>query len=62
MNIEDQDIQIFVPGDLITDESGIMSGQNTYAENGVIRSSVIGTVERTNKLIMMSPLRSAYYP
>lgn len=39
-----------------------MSGSNTYDVNGCIYSSVIGTVSKTNKLIMIEPLRSAYNP
>jgi len=34
-----------------------MHGHGTYEEYGVIYSSVIGTVEKTNKLIVVNSLK-----
>jgi len=38
------------------------SGHGTYKVNNVIFSSLMGTVEITNKLIVVNPLKSKYQP
>jgi len=39
-----------------------MHGNGTFEEGGKIYSSLIGIVEKTNKLIIVNPLRSNYIP
>lgn len=39
-----------------------MSGHGTYEEEEKIFSSIIGVVEKTNKLIHVNPIKSIYTP
>ena len=41
---------------------GLASGHGTYRVGSSIHASVLGTVEITNKLIIVSPLKSKYSP
>ena len=38
------------------------SGHGTYRQGHCIHAAVMGTVEITNKLIIVNPLRSKYVP
>lgn len=40
----------------------MFSGHGTYLHEGGIYSSLLGTVEKTNKLIIVSPLKCCYSP
>jgi hypothetical protein len=53
-------VNLVLPGDLITDERGFIQGGGTYEENEKIYSSMIGHVIRTNKLISVAPLKNRY--
>ena len=41
---------------------GLRSGHGTYKRGGAIYASLMGTVEITNKLIMVNPIKSKYAP
>ncbi|KAL4436056.1 hypothetical protein ABPG74_022291 [Tetrahymena malaccensis] len=62
LNDDKLGLNIVLPGDIIKKEKGFMNGHGTYEENGIIYSSVIGTVIQTNKLLSVSPLKSYYTP
>jgi len=53
-------LNIVLPGDLITTDRGFMHGHGTFEENGKIFSNVVGVVEKTNKLILVNPIRAKY--
>jgi len=64
---------IVTPGELITTDTQWMRGHGTFnppssrsgdgaAEPAAIAASVFGTVQRTNKLLSVSPLRARYAP
>jgi hypothetical protein len=57
---ESVQVNLVLPGDLITDERGFIQGGGTYEENEKIYSSMIGHVIRTNKLISVAPLKNRY--
>ncbi|TDZ13271.1 Exosome complex component rrp4 [Colletotrichum spinosum] len=56
--------EIVTPGEVITDEARFMRGHGTYTIPPAteIISSVAGTVNRTNKLLSVRPLRARYNP
>ena len=62
IHLDYQNVNIVLPGDLITSTQGFMHGNGTFEEEGRIYSSLIGTVEKTNQLIIVNPLRSNYVP
>jgi len=48
------------PGDVITRDQGYMRGHGTYMEQDVLFASVAGVVERVNKLISVTPVKTRY--
>jgi len=48
------------PGDIITRETGYMRGHGTYMDQDVLFASVAGVVERVNKLISVTPVKTRY--
>lgn len=52
--------KFFSPGDVITKDAGFMRGHGTYMKNGALYSSVAGVVQRVNKLITVTPLKTKY--
>ena len=52
--------QLVSPGDVITRDSGFMRGHGTYMADEVLYASVAGLVERVNKLISVTPLKTRY--
>jgi len=48
------------PGDVITRDSGFMRGHGTYMADDVLYASVAGVVDRVNKLISVTPLKTRY--
>lgn len=52
--------KFFSPGDIITKDAGFMRGHGTYSKNGALYSSVAGIVQRVNKLITVTPLKTKY--
>lgn len=51
---------LVTPGDVITRDSGFMRGHGTYMTDDVLYASVAGVVERVNKLISVTPLKTRY--
>ncbi|XP_001507703.1 exosome complex component RRP4 [Ornithorhynchus anatinus] len=51
---------LVVPGDTITTDPGFMRGHGTYMENEKLIASVVGCVERVNKLICVKALKTRY--
>jgi exosome complex component RRP4 len=47
-------------GDVITRDSGFMRGHGTFMSDEVLHASVAGVVERVNKLISVTPLKTRY--
>ena len=45
-------------GDVITRDSGYMRGHGTYSADDILYASVAGVVERVNKLISVTPLKT----
>lgn len=48
------------PGDIITRDLGYMRGHGTYMDQEVLFASVAGVVERVNKLISVTPVKTRY--
>ncbi|EAW09180.1 exosome non-catalytic core subunit RRP4 [Aspergillus clavatus NRRL 1] len=55
---------IVTPGDVVTDDPQWMRGHGTYANplSTSIIATVAGTVQKTNKLLSVQPLRARYTP
>ena len=55
---------LMTPGQTITDDPQWMRGHGTFTEpeSAAIKSTVAGTVQKTNKLISVKPLRARYSP
>jgi len=51
---------LVAPGDVITRDTGFMRGHGTYMADDVLVASVAGVVERVNKLISVTPLKTRY--
>merc|ERR1719391_704106 len=51
---------LVAPGDVITRDSGFMRGHGTYMSSDVLCASVAGVVERVNKLISVTPVKTRY--
>merc|ERR1719291_718336 len=52
---------LVTPGDVITRDSGFMRGHGTYmGADDVLYASVAGVVDRVNKLISVTPLKTRY--
>lgn len=60
MVTDDYKVNLVLPGDLITSQKGFINGHGTYEDNGSIYASVIGSVEKTNKLIIVNPIKSKF--
>ncbi|KAG0652166.1 Ribosomal RNA-processing 4 [Hyphodiscus hymeniophilus] len=56
--------EIITPGEIITDDAQWMRGHGTYvaASSSEIIATVAGTVQKTNKLLSVRPLRARYTP
>jgi len=63
-NEDDQNLyndgRFFSPGDVITKDAGFMRGHGTYMKNGTLYASVAGVIQRVNKLISVTPLKTKY--
>lgn len=61
-----QSTQIITPGQIITTDTQWMRGHGTFAAandaSSAIRSTLAGTIQKTNKLISVVPLRARYNP
>ncbi|KXT01910.1 hypothetical protein AC578_2547 [Pseudocercospora eumusae] len=61
-----QSTQIITPGQIITADTQWMRGHGTFAaandSAAAIRSTLAGTIQKTNKLISVVPLRARYNP
>lgn len=55
---------ILTPGQTVTDDVQWMRGHGTFAEpdTTIIRSTLAGTLQKTNKLLSIVPLRARYTP
>lgn len=55
---------IITPGETVTDDPQWMRGHGTFAasESTEIRSTLAGTLQKTNKLLSIVPLRARYTP
>jgi len=55
---------IVTPGEIITDDPQWMRGHGTYVPTGSteIVATVAGTVQKTNKLLSVRPIRARYTP
>lgn len=55
------DGRFFSPGDVITKDTGFMRGHGTYMKkDGTLYASVAGVIQRVNKLISVTPLKTKY--
>ncbi|TRY74768.1 hypothetical protein TCAL_09194 [Tigriopus californicus] len=52
--------QLVSPGDLITTDVGFMRGHGTYTKEDGLYASLAGVVQRVNKLISVTPLKTKY--
>ncbi|XP_073984712.1 exosome complex component Rrp4 [Rhodnius prolixus] len=59
-NPSDSPRNLFTPGEILTDEPGLLRGHGTFVENEEIKSSLAGILERVNKLILVRPLKARY--
>lgn len=57
---ETEPAYLVTPGDVITRDSGFMRGHGTYMADEVLYASVAGVVDRVNKLISVTPLKTRY--
>jgi len=59
---EQEPEHLVAPGDVITRDSGFMRGHGTYMAPGeeVLCASLAGVVERVNKLISVTPVKTRY--
>mmetsp|Transcript_34801 Transcript_34801/g.39442 ORF Transcript_34801/g.39442 Transcript_34801/m.39442 type:complete len:290 (-) Transcript_34801:42-911(-) len=53
-------VKVVTPGELVSDNQGLISGNGTYCEDQKIYASICGTIEQTNKLLTVTPLKSRY--
>ncbi|KAK4503793.1 hypothetical protein PRZ48_004708 [Zasmidium cellare] len=58
--------QVITPGQIVTDDPQWMRGHGTFAASddasSAIRSTLAGTLQKTNKLLSVVPLRARYTP
>jgi len=52
--------QLVTPGDIITRDTGYMRGHGSYMRDEVLYASVAGIVDRVNKLISVTPIKTRY--
>jgi len=57
---EQEPDQLVTPGDIITRDTGFMRGHGSYMNDDVLYASVAGLVDRVNKLISVTPLKTRY--
>ncbi|KAK3074381.1 Exosome complex component rrp4 [Teratosphaeriaceae sp. CCFEE 6253] len=59
-----QSTNIITPGQTVTDDPQWMRGHGTFADTqtAAIRSTLAGTLQKTNKLLSIVPLRARYTP
>ncbi|KAF2861366.1 hypothetical protein K470DRAFT_281622 [Piedraia hortae CBS 480.64] len=68
MEIDDDETErIYTPGELITSDAQWMRGHGTFTQatgddEWSIYSTVAGTLQKTNKLLSVIPLRARYHP
>ncbi|EMC92542.1 hypothetical protein BAUCODRAFT_78185 [Baudoinia panamericana UAMH 10762] len=57
-------VKVITPGETITDDPQWMRGHGTFAgaDSITIRSTLAGTLQKTNKLLSIVPLRARYTP
>jgi len=53
-------MELVTPGQTINAEAGFLRGHGTYVRGGVLIASVAGVVQRVNKLISVTPLKSRF--
>ncbi|KAI8850574.1 hypothetical protein BC829DRAFT_389079 [Chytridium lagenaria] len=53
-------VHLVVPGEIITSDTAFMRGHGTYNEEESLVASVLGVVDRVNKLISVKPLRARF--
>jgi hypothetical protein len=53
-------LRVVTPGEVIAPDSGYLRGHGTYIQDGNIVSSVLGVLERVNRLISVRPMKSRY--
>eukprot|EP00049_Salpingoeca_infusionum_P018842 m.359042 g.359042 ORF g.359042 m.359042 type:complete len:270 (-) comp18383_c0_seq1:326-1135(-) len=51
---------LVTPGDVVSEEEGLMRGHGTFLQDGVLYASVAGVVERVNKVVSVRPMRTRY--
>jgi len=51
---------LVTPGDVITRDSGFMRGHGTYMTDDILYAAVAGVVDRVNKLVSVTPLKTRY--
>ncbi|XP_074653966.1 exosome complex component RRP4-like [Tubulanus polymorphus] len=56
----EEPLHLVTPGDVITTDTGFMRGHGTYLQDENLHASVAGVVERVNKLICVTPLKTRY--
>lgn len=54
------EMELVTPGQTINAEAGFLRGHGTYVRNGVLIASVAGVVQRVNKLISITPLKTRF--
>ncbi|KOB67585.1 Exosome complex exonuclease RRP4 [Operophtera brumata] len=52
--------RFYTPGEVITGVQDFMRGHGTYIEDEYIKSAVAGVMQKVNKLICVTPLKSRY--
>jgi len=57
---EQEPDQLVTPGDIITRDTGFMRGHGSYMNDDILYASVAGLVDRVNKLISVTPLKTRY--
>ncbi|KAG2067760.1 hypothetical protein BDR04DRAFT_1080190 [Suillus decipiens] len=67
MDVDDDDFsgsepRLTYPGETITSSQAFMRGHGTYVDKEDVIASVVGTVERVNKLVTVRAIRTRYNP
>ncbi|KAJ3064434.1 Exosome complex component RRP4 [Podochytrium sp. JEL0797] len=55
-----KELHLVTPGETITADTAFMKGHGTYNESEELVATVVGVVERINKLISVKPFRARY--
>ncbi|KAJ3108414.1 Exosome complex component RRP4 [Phlyctochytrium bullatum] len=56
----DMPSKLVLPGDIITADPAFMRGHGTFYDEEALAASVMGVVERVNKLVSVHPLRARF--